>query len=154
MEHYCCTTKCYKHNICAVCGTKGCGCDASECDCPPLKEKEKKMYEKLMVERYYDRREITENFKLCLRCAFEKLNNRVCVYCEKSYEFFYDFEQCKSCHKIYHKECADSHASSFLSKFFFKQPKTPNFELFSNTLRLSQTCYECSISRPNKFLMF
>lgn len=37
MEHYCCAKKCYKHNICSVCGIKGCACDVNECGCPPLK---------------------------------------------------------------------------------------------------------------------
>lgn len=35
-----------------------------------MKEKERKYYEKLLIERFYDRREITENYKLCLKCAF------------------------------------------------------------------------------------
>lgn len=45
--------------MCRCCGVKGCACDVYECGCGVLKEKERKYYEKLLIERYYDRREIT-----------------------------------------------------------------------------------------------
>lgn len=47
--------------------------------------------------------DITENYKFCLKCAYDKINTRICAACDGlcSWGYF----RCPHCSKVWHKKC-------------------------------------------------
>ena len=95
-ETYCCVKACFIHRHCANCGVRGCGCDSFECQCPPMKEKEKKGFEakihSTLSQSKLERREYTEYYRYCLKCVTENLKTNWCYLCLGF--CYYAYEKC------------------------------------------------------------
>lgn len=109
-ESFCCMSECLKHRLCS-CGTRGCKCDSYECGCPALKDKEKKLLETKILQKFPDPiktardilMDVTENYKYCLKCVSEKPINRNCCICLGLCSWGYS--GCPKCQRVWHKAC-------------------------------------------------